>query len=160
MKLFKFKHLDKKLPEIDKKCLQSVSSNMALFLLIGSLVLWLGTFAVCLWRMYKMKVGFKAMKPLGRIIHGKPGEGDVSKIEKVISDILSLNTPPQPTSQPVSSLPALPSEPTRCSQLPVITPPAITPEVEPRVSSTPPGTSQQSRSTVVAFDILKHEQQA
>ena len=169
-----FEHLNKKLPEMDQEYPWSVSSNMVLFLLIGSLVVWLVMFGLCLWRMYKMKVGFKAMKPLGRIIRGKPGEGDVSKIKEVISDILALNTPPQPAPRPAASLPAVPPEPTRSSRLPAIELPTIVPQNANRVGSTPSGTRQArtttatihqtasptTSATTVLFDLLQDERQA
>ena len=84
-----FTHLNKKLQELDYKYPWTVSSKVVLFLLIACAIFWLLVFVICLWRMYKMRTGYKTMKPFTRVIRGRPEEGDFMQMREVISGILS-----------------------------------------------------------------------
>ena len=88
-----FETLNKKLPEMDMKYPWSIPPNFLLFIMIGLTVV-AGLFVIfCLWRVYKMKKGYKVMKPWGRIIRGRPVDGDMLHLNEIITGILSHRSP-------------------------------------------------------------------
>lgn len=88
--------INKKLPELNPDSKWELSTELMLGLMAIQEVAGVGTLLFTLWRLGKLKAVYRAIKPLGRVICGKSGKGDMHELQSIISSIQSYKSPGTP----------------------------------------------------------------